>query len=219
MAAHPHQILLLGGTGPTGQHVARQALEVGHAVTVVARHPERLRQSHPNLRVVQLDLTADSEALARVLVGHDVVLSTIGRGLGLSSGRLMQRSVPIIVAAMERVGPARLIFQSAFGVGDTHSQAPLGARIFFRTLLSGVYADKAAGDAIIRRSALDWTLLYPVQLTNKAAAGRYMLSPDLPAGSGASMPRADAATAMLSCLDAPDTVRKRLVVSPGSRRV
>jgi uncharacterized protein YbjT (DUF2867 family) len=213
--ANLHRILLLGGTGPTGQHVVRQALAMGHTVTVVARHPERLGEHHANLTAVALDLTADPEGLARILPGHDVVLSTIGRGLALKSAQLIERSVAIVVSAMERVGPARLIYQSSFGVGDTYPQAPWFQKIIFRTVLAGIYADKAVGDAMIRRSSLDWTMLYPVALRNKPTTGRYELSPVLPRGSTGSLARADAATAMLACLDAPATVRKLLVVSPG----
>jgi len=187
---------------------------MGHRVTAVARRPERLLHRHPNLTALSLDLTTDPEGLVRALAGHDVVLSTIGRGLSLRSGNLIQRSVPLIVSAMERVGPSRLLFLSALGVASTYAQAPWHGRLAFRTLLRSIYADKAAGDAIIRRSSLDWTLLYPVILTNRPATGRYVLSPELPAGGFRGLARADAAAAMLACVDAPTSLRQGLVISP-----
>jgi putative NADH-flavin reductase len=214
MAATPHRLLLLGGTGPTGQHVAHQALALGHSLTVVARHPERLRERHANLTAVALDLTGDPEGLARILPGHDTVLSTLGRGQSLRSGHLIARSAAVLVAAMERTGPARLIFLSSFGVGDTIAQAPLHLRLVFRTLFSGLYADKAAGDAAIRASTLDWTLLYPVRLTNKPATGRYVVGPDLLPGSTGALARADVAAAMLACVDDATSIGQRLVVAP-----
>lgn len=47
-------ILILGGTGPTGILTVQKALDHGHNVTVYARNPSKLPDtvtSHPNLKV------------------------------------------------------------------------------------------------------------------------------------------------------------------------
>jgi uncharacterized protein YbjT (DUF2867 family) len=41
------KLLVLGATGPTGQHIVRQALDLGHAVTAFVRDPARLPLSAP----------------------------------------------------------------------------------------------------------------------------------------------------------------------------
>jgi putative NADH-flavin reductase len=182
-------------------------------VTVVARRPDRLRGEIPGLTLVALDITTDVDGLTRTLAGHDVVLSTIGRGLSLRSGNLMRRSAPNIIVAMERAGVRRLVFTCAFGVAGTFRQAALPQRIIFRTALANIYADKAVADAAIRQSSLDWTILYPVRLTNRPATGRYVMGHELPAGSPGTLTRGDAALALLACVDAPETIRQGLVVS------
>src|SRR5258706_6134730 len=127
----PDNILLLGATGPTGRLLLAQALERGHTVTALVRHPEDLPIPHPRLRLVSADLTVDTGALARVVPGHDVVISALGRGQSLRSHGLMARLTPGIVAAMEAQAVPRLLFLSAFGVGGTAPEAPWILRLVF----------------------------------------------------------------------------------------
>ena len=37
------KLLIFGGTGVTGKEVVKQALDLGHDVTVIARSPEKLQ--------------------------------------------------------------------------------------------------------------------------------------------------------------------------------
>ena len=209
-----HHILLLGGTGPTGRQIVTQALDGGHTVTVVARHPDRLETRHPRLSVVAADLAADPDAVDRALPGHDVVVSALGRGQGLRSHGLMARATAGIVSAMERQGVRRLVFLSAFGVGGIASQAPWVSRLMFRLLLADIYADKAAAETLLGRSNLEWTILAPVMLTNRPATGRYRLEEHVALRGLPRIARADVAAAVLGCLDDPTSIPKRYVVAP-----
>lgn len=216
-AVASHRILLLGATGATGQHLVNQALELGHTVTAVSRHPDSRLQRRTGLVARQLDLTRDEAGLVELLPDHDIVLSTVGRGLKLRSHSLIRRTDPLIVRAMERAGPSRLVALSAFGVGLTYVQAPFRLKVVFRTLFRDLYADKEAGERAIRSSRLEWTLLYPVALNNRPGSGQFVIGPHLPPGPFRSLPRADLATAMLSVMDNRDTIRHDLVVAPGRR--
>jgi putative NADH-flavin reductase len=208
-----HRILVLGATGPTGRYIVAQALDQGHAVTGLARRPARLAIQHPHLTAVAGDVAADDRALARVLPGHDVVASALGRGQSLRSDGLIARAALHIVSAMERAGVRRLIFLSAFGVGGTAPHAPWFFRLMFRVMLPDIYADKAAGEAIIMRSSLNWTILAPVLLTNRPGTGQYRTGEDLPVRGLARIPRADVAACVLRCIDDAATVGKRQVVA------
>jgi len=209
-----HHILLLGGTGPTGRQIVTQALDGGHTVTVVARHPDRLETRHPRLSAVAADLAADPDALDRVLPGHDVVVSALGCGQRLRSHGLMARATAGVVSAMERQGVRRLVFLSAFGVGGTAPQAPWISRLMFRLLLADIYADKAAAETLLRRSTLDWTILAPVMLTDRPATGRYRLEEHIALRGLPRIARADVAAAVLRCLDDTPSIHKRYVVAP-----
>jgi uncharacterized protein YbjT (DUF2867 family) len=213
-----HRILLLGATGATGRHLVRQALELGHTVTAVSRHPDTQSPQRAGLVTRQLDVTRDEAGLVELLPDHDVVLSTVGRGLKLRSHDLIRQTDPLIVRAMEWAGPTRLVALSAFGVGQTYAQAPLRLKLVFRTLFRDLYRDKEAGERAIRSSRLEWTLLYPVALNNKTGTGQFVIGPRLPPGPFRSLPRADLARAMLSVMDDRSTSRQDLVVAPGNTK-
>jgi putative NADH-flavin reductase len=208
-----HHVLVLGATGPTGRQIVTQAIEQGHTVTALARRPERLAIRHPRLTTVAGDVAADEQSLAGVLPDHDVIVSALGRGMVLRSEGLIGRSAPRIVSAMEQAGISRLVFLSAYGVGGTAPHAPWVYRFMFRLMLADIYADKAAGEAIITSSALTWTILAPVVLTNGPGTGRYRVAEDLPIRGLARISRADVAACVLRCIDDPASFRKRQVVA------
>lgn len=206
------RFLILGGTGPTGKLVVEAALARGHAVTVVARRPDRLALKHPQLRTVACDVTADPATLRQAAAGQDAVISALGRGLKLGSAHLIERSLTVLVPVLEESGPRRVILLSAFGVGPTFGSAPPFLRLVFSTLLSRIYRDKAAGEAILTRSELDWTILYAAMLTDGEATGRYDIGENLPPAGVRKIRRADVASALIECALDPATARRALVV-------
>src|SRR6185503_14852056 len=128
--------------------------------------PAKLRAQHPRLRIVTGSLPEDAGALAEAVRGHDAVISALGRGLSFKPDAVMQRSVPALLSAMRSSGVRRLIFTSAFGVGDSIRDAPFFGWLFMRTLLRNIYTDKAIGEDLIRGSGLDWTIVHPTQMTD-----------------------------------------------------
>jgi len=211
VTASRHRLLVLGGTGPTGRLIVEKALEEGHFVTVLARRPDALAIRHASLVVLEGDvLDAD---LAPAMAGQDTVVSALGRGLKLASKHLMARATPRILAAMERARISRLVFLSAWGVGGTPPEAPLLIRLMFRLMLPDIYADKAAAEAAVRESRVDWTILAPVMLTNAPAANRYRAGEDLRVPGFSKISRADVAACALRSIDDPAAIRKRLVVT------
>lgn len=206
------RLLIVGATGGTGQQLLTQALEAGHDVTAFAREPGKIAAQHPRLRCIRGDLT-DHRAFGDALRGHAAVISAIGRGYSFKSEQLIQRAVPVILAAAQSAGVRRLIFVSALGVGESARQAPLPARLFFRTLLRGIYADKLIGDTLIRRSDLDWTIVQPSQLTDGPLTRQYRSGERLDLRGRPAISRADVAHHILSIVADAAAVRKTLIVS------
>lgn len=206
------RVLVLGATGGTGQQVVSQALSNGHQVTAFVRHPEKVAARHDALRVIAGALE-DAGALVGAMRDQDVVISALGRGQSFNPEGLMARCVPVILSAMTQAGARRLIFTSAFGVGEAVRGLPFLPRLFARTLLRGIYADKAISEAAIRASALDWTIVQPSALTNRPATGRYRSGEHLDLSGLPSISRADVAAFILSLLDDPSSVKKTLVVT------
>ena len=207
-------LLVLGASGATGKRLVTQALAHGHSVTAFSRHPERVGITHARLSLATGDAASDRAAIDRTLPGHNAVLSTLGRGLSFAPHDLMARATRNILPAMEANGPRRLIFLSAYGVAPDHDGATGFAKLFFTTLLRGIYADKAVGEAAVRASQLDWTLVNPVILTNDAAIRKVRSGERLDVPPGSKMSRASVAAFMLDCLADPRTARKRLIICP-----
>jgi putative NADH-flavin reductase len=207
-----HKVLVLGATGGTGQQVVSQALQRGHRVTTLVRDPSRLSVTSERLRVLTGSVT-DGAALAGAVRDQSAVISALGVGKSLKSGELIARAMPCILRAMESEGVSRLVFTSAFGVGATHRDVPLLPRIFIRLLLQDLYRDKEAGEELLRRSDLDWTLVYPTGLVDGPATGRYRVGERLALRGFPRIRRADLADFLLSQIEDTTYVRKGVLIS------
>ena len=163
------KLLILGATGPTGRELVKQALAAGHEVAALVRGPATIDR----VEVIRGDAT-DAAAMANAIRGRDAVLSALGTGKSFKSGDLMTRVTPHLVSAK------RLLFVSAAGVGESFNEMPPFGKLFFRTLLRGIYADKAKADDTIRASKTEWTIIRPTVLTNGPRTGSYRVAEHLP---------------------------------------
>jgi putative NADH-flavin reductase len=193
------RLLLFGATGGTGREIAAQARAAGHEVIAFAR------AEHGD--------ATDRAAVARAMPGHDAVVSALGRGNSFRSEQLLSRSMAAILPAMQREGIRRLIVISALGVGESHDEAPLLARIFFRLALRHIYADKAIADDFIRRSSLDWTIVRPTMLTNGPRTGSYRAGEHLELHGMPKISRADVADFIVKELSDRQWIRKTVAIS------
>ena len=206
------KLLVLGATGGTGQQVVTQALDAGYDVTALARTPGKVTLHHPHLRVLEGGL-ADAAALADAMRSQDAVISAIGRGKTFKSDHLIERSVPAVLAAMQNAGVRRLMFTSAISVGATFQDSPLIAKVFFSTLLRDIYADKAIGEDLIRRSSLDWTIVQPAQLNDGPLTRRYRCGERLALSGMPAISRANAAHFLLDRINDASTCGRTIVIA------
>ena len=206
-------VLVLGATGATGRHVVTRALQLGHLVTTLVRDSQRLRIASDRLRVLTGNVVDDEAALVSAVSRQDAVICTLGVGKSFKSGGLIAASVPRIVRAMAIQRVRRLIFTSAFGVGDTYRDVPFVPRLFIRTLLRDVYRDKHAGEQALRNSGLDWTLIYPTGLTDGPATGAYRMGERLSLRGFPRIARADVADFLVKQLEDSSYIRKGVLVT------
>ncbi len=162
------KIAVVGATGHVGLQVVNQALERGHEVVAYVRSPDTLPH-HPGLSVVSGSLE-DESALARAFTCADAVICCLGAGMRPAKPvELMQRSLPVVTAAMSTAGVDRFVLVSAFGVGDTAAKASPLARLLYRTVMAASFTDKQRSEQALPGSGLDWTIVHPVKLTQSAA--------------------------------------------------
>ncbi|WP_198021192.1 NAD(P)-binding oxidoreductase [Rhizobium sp. IBUN] len=145
--------------------------------------------------------------------GQDAVISTLGRGNSLFANGLFSRAAAAVIDAASKMDISRLVWMSSFGVGDTFGSANLVQKFLFRTLLSGIYADKTIADAAIRRSELAWTLVYPTALTNGPATGAYRAAERVEMRGLAKIGRADVGAFLHKAAHDPAWIGRDAVIS------
>jgi len=208
------KLLILGATGGTGRCALKEAKALGHDVTVFVRDSSKLSaEEQAGARVVAGALPDDEPALGEAMRGQDAVISALGRGLSFKSEDLLKRSVPVILRTMAQTGVRRLIFTSAFGIGETWRDTPWISRVFVRTLLRGIYADKRLAEALIRQSDLDWTIVHPTKLTDGPRTGTWRSGERLPLSNLPKISRGDTGAFLVSQLNDSSYLRRTVLVS------
>ena len=205
------KLLILGATGNTGKELVTQAFEQNHEITVLVRDSSKLRVPHEKLNVI-IGSVLDKAVLTKALEGTDAVISALGVGNSLKSNNLISNAVSTLIPAMSATGVKRVIFLSAFGVGETFKQASLIQKIAFRLFLKDLYADKTKADEQLRSSNLDWTLVFPAKLTNGPRTGKYTVGEKLKMKGFPSISRADVADFMLKQLADKSFMRKEVIL-------
>src|ERR1700730_5752568 len=163
-------LVVLGATGRTGRLVVEQALAAGHTVTALVRSPEKLTAGHSNLRVVRGEAT-ETAAVSSALEGADAVISTLG-----GKGSVIADSTRAIVAAAPTTGVSRVVVLSTFAAERDRLDA--GTRLLTGLGMGAMLKDKSAGEEILRRSDLEWTIVYASLLTDRPASGSVVVLPE-----------------------------------------
>lgn len=114
---------------------------------------------------------------------------------------------------MHRHGVRRLIILSALGVGDSAVVAPPLLRIAFETLFRPVGKDKALREEQVRRSGLEWTIVYAPVLTNGTESGEYQHGESLRIQGLRRLSRADLAQFLLDQVEDSTYSSQNVVVS------
>ena len=161
------KLIVFGATGKTGQHAWRNALERGHDVTAFTRSPHKI-EGATGPRVAQGNVL-DAPAVADAVAGHDAVIVALG-STGLRDRTTLATGTRHVVDGMTRHAVERLVVLSAAGVGESWGQVSVLARVLFGTLLRNILADHTAQEALVRASALDWTIVRAAILHDGPAA-------------------------------------------------
>lgn len=145
-------VVVVGGSGFVGRHLAQELLNRGARLRVASRQPERAAGLKPlaNLGQVQLvraDLTR-SDSLPQVLAGADAVVNLAGTFAG-ELDAVMGRGAGALAQAAKAAGAAAFVHVSAIGAD------PAGETEYARAKAAGETAVLAAfGSATIMRPSV-----------------------------------------------------------------
>ncbi len=195
-------LLLTGGTGFIGQHLAARLLSLGRPVRVLARHGADL----PGVEVQAGDVT-DLDSVTAAARGCEAIIHLVGirrETPGQTFVGVHVRGTRNVLAAGRAAGVSRLLHMSALGA------RPNGASEYHRT--------KWAAEELVRASGLAATIFRPSLLFNGGAGFfavlRGLVTLPLPfvpvVGAGDSLFQPiwveDVITCFVRALDLPETI-------------
>jgi putative NADH-flavin reductase len=187
------KLCVFGANGQTGRLLVRQALDEGHVVTAVTRHPGSFPLRHPALRIEAGDV-ADPAAVEKVVTGQDAVLSSLGVPFGRHPVSVYSAGASAILAAMTQAGVDRFVAVTSSAIAP--DPEPVGG-FFFRKVLQPLvvstlgrttYADQRQMEEIVRASSLDWTIVRPSGLFSAPGVSDYLVRPEYAPGRFTSRP-------------------------------
>ncbi|CPR09249.1 NAD dependent epimerase/dehydratase [Mycobacterium bohemicum DSM 44277] len=201
------RIVVIGGHGKVALQLARILSVRGDHVSSVFRNPDHAHDvaatgAHPVVADIE---RLGTGALEQILAGHDAVVFSAGAGGGDPARTYaVDRDAAIrVIDAAALAEVRRFVMVSYFGAGTDHGVARENS--FFH------YAEaKAAADAHLRASGLDWTVLGPGRLTLDAPTGRIALG----AGTG-EVSRADVAHVVAAVLADDSTIGRTIDFNNG----
>jgi putative NADH-flavin reductase len=210
------KVAIFGASGRTGSLLTERCLTAGHQVTALVRTPAKFR-FREQVQVV-VGGAFDSAAVRQTVEGSEVVLSALG-ARSLRKEDVLERAVPLIVAAMRQTGVRRIVvLGSAGALEDSLKKQPVWRRwlvqnIVYNTFLKWAVASQVAQWKTLAASGLDWTMVMPPMLTEGPARRKYRVDGEaLPRG-GSRIARADVADFMMQQIASPTWVGKGVYVA------
>ena len=154
----------------------RQALDAGHDVRALARSANAIAVSNSNLEKIRGN-SLKIEDVEAAVVGVDVVIQTLGVGLGelFQPINLFSDATRIVISAMkkERVSSGYSVLPVLEQETAEHASAVCNV-CHFRSYLAALMWTKLY-KGLIKESGLDWTIARPGVLTNGPHTGRYQI--------------------------------------------
>jgi len=200
------KIAVIGASGNAGSRITAELARRGHAVTAIARHPEKIAPQ-ANVTATKGDLM-DQAALTHLLAGHDAAISSVhflasdpAKLIGAARDSKVGRYLVVGGAGSLEVAPGvRLVTTPGFPVAYK-AEAEKGAAFL---------------DLLRAEKELNWTFLSPSALfTAGERTGKFRLGTDqlLTADDGKSwISFEDFAVALADEIERPAHIRKRFTV-------
>jgi putative NADH-flavin reductase len=200
------KIAVIGASGNAGSRITTELARRGHAVTAIARHPEKIAEQ-ANVTPTSGDVM-DQAGLARLLAGHDAAISSVhflasdpAKLIGAAKESKVGRYLVVGGAGSLEVAPGvRLVTTPGFPVAYK-AEAEKGAAFL---------------DLLRAEKELRWTFLSPSALfVAGERTGKFRLGTDqlLTAAVGkSSISFEDFAVALADEIERPVHIRQRFTV-------
>ncbi|HSL02473.1 MAG TPA: NAD(P)-dependent oxidoreductase [Nitrospiraceae bacterium] len=152
---------LIGATGYVGSAILKEALDRGHEVTAIARHPEKIKP-HTKLRPQKGDVY-NADDVARLDTGHDAVISAFNPGWSNSDIYNQQvRGTRTIINGVKKAGIKRLLLIGGAGSLEVNPGVQsVYLPEFPVEYKQGALATREALNMLRNETGLEWSFLSP----------------------------------------------------------
>lgn len=213
-------IVVFGASGNIGSNIRKEALSRGYRVTAITRSAQI--EPEANLTSLSADI-ANADDVARIVAGHDAVISAYSPGLrnysAEDAAELIRKAHEALFAGVKRANVKRLILVG--GVGSL--EASPGVDVVDSDFYPADHKAHTLRNREILRSLkrgehdLDWTYVSPpLSIKSGTRTGRFRLGTDQllrDAEGGSRISEADFAIAILDELDKGQFIRKRFTAA------
>nr|WP_154985646.1 NAD(P)H-binding protein [Paenibacillus xylanexedens] len=157
-------ITVFGASGAIGQLVTQLALDHGDFVTAYVRNPQKISLKHPNLSLVQGDLS-NTSTIEKAVAESDVVISTLGPASDMSrklKGTPIADGHERIIKAMNKLNKKRLITLATPALqsdDDKKNMSTILPGVLAKVFLPNGYAEMKKLEGMIKESKLNWTVV------------------------------------------------------------
>jgi nucleoside-diphosphate-sugar epimerase len=171
------KLVIFGANGPVGRLLTQQALDAGHLVIVVTRHPDAFPIGHAQLQILAGDVLAAAD-VARAIEGQEAVLSLYGVPYTFKPVTVYSAGMANILPAMRAAGVRRLVCVTSSGTSPGYDAAEgfVFGRVIKPLLGRTLYADMRRMEALVIHSDRDWTIVRPGLLVNASAVTPYRVA-------------------------------------------
>ena len=206
------RLALFGATGRTGAAVVEAALAEGWSVRALVREgPTVALRSGLEIQRGELGRASDLDA---VLASADAACSVVGPRPPFEE-LFCGPFTRLLAERLASTGPRRIVCVTGAMIGDLPANVSPPMRLMaelFRRQLPAVAEDRAAQEAALMASDVDWTLVKPPRLTDGPATGRPRAGPALSVGLLSRISRRDLARFLVGELADPHFLRQRVYV-------
>ena len=210
------KIAVIGATGFVGSAISQEALDRGHEVTAIVRHPEKLKP-HAKLHPQKGDVY-NADDVARLVAGHEAVISAFNPGWSDPDiYNLQVKGAGAIIDGVKKAGIKRLLFVGGAGSLEVKPGVQaLDLPGFPAEYKQGALATREALNMLRKESGLDWSFLSPsADLAPGQRTGKFRLGTDQMLSDPNRKSRIstqDYAVAMIDEVEKPKHIRQRFTV-------
>ncbi|KAM3078138.1 hypothetical protein ACMFMG_002559 [Clarireedia jacksonii] len=167
-------LLILGASGRTGSLLLTEALSKNHTITALARNPASIT-TQPGITVIKGSPLEPSDLRSAFSAQKvDAVLITLSSArasdspfaASISPANFLENCIRNVVEVMKEFDVRRVVYMSAFGVGNSNENLWCPMRIMINKSTMGMvgFKDHREAEGKLRESGLEWVMVRPAML-------------------------------------------------------